>query len=50
MDGTASVLVVDDDPGVRAMLLEYLGGHRYAVRAAATAPRCALRSSAICPT
>src|SRR5215203_6481234 len=35
MDGSASVLVVDDDPGVRAMLLEYLGGHRYAVRAAA---------------
>ena len=34
MDGTASVLVVDDDPGVRAMLLEYLGGHRYEVRAA----------------
>jgi two-component system phosphate regulon response regulator OmpR len=35
MDGSASVLVVDDDPGVRAMLLEYLGGHRYEVRAAA---------------
>jgi DNA-binding response OmpR family regulator len=34
-DGSASVLVVDDDPGVRAMLLEYLGGHRYEVRAAA---------------
>ena len=34
LDGSASVLIVDDDPGVRAMLLEYLGGHRYEVRAA----------------
>jgi len=34
IDGSASVLIVDDDPGVRAMLLEYLGGHRYEVRAA----------------
>ena len=34
MDGSASLLIVDDDPGVRAMLLEYLAGQRYAVRAA----------------
>ena len=34
MDGSASLLIVDDDPGVRAMLIEYLGGHRYEVRAA----------------
>jgi DNA-binding response OmpR family regulator len=34
MDGSASLLIVDDDPGVRAMLVEYLGGHRYEVRAA----------------
>jgi len=33
MDGSASLLIVDDDPGVRAMLVEYLGGHRYDVRA-----------------
>ena len=31
----ANVLIVDDDASVRAMLLEYLGGHGYAVRAAA---------------
>ena len=30
------ILVVDDDPSVRAMLVEYLGGHRYDVRAAAS--------------
>ena len=30
----ANLLIVDDDPSVRAMLLEYLGGHGYAVRAA----------------
>ena len=34
MDGSASLLVVDDDPAVRAMLTEYLGGHRYEVRGA----------------
>jgi DNA-binding response OmpR family regulator len=28
------ILVVDDDPSVRAMLVEYLGSHRYEVRAA----------------
>ena len=28
------LLVVDDDPSVRAMLVEYLSGHRYDVRAA----------------
>ena len=33
MDSTARLLVVDDDPGVRAMLVEYLSGHRYDVRA-----------------
>lgn len=31
----ANLLIVDDDPSVRAMLLEYLGGHGYAARAAA---------------
>ena len=33
MDSSGRLLVVDDDPGVRAMLVEYLGGHRYEVRA-----------------
>src|SRR6185369_17097229 len=33
MDTSGRLLVVDDDPGVRAMLVEYLGGHRYEVRA-----------------
>jgi two-component system phosphate regulon response regulator OmpR len=28
------ILVVDDDPSIRAMLVEYLGSHRYDVRAA----------------
>jgi DNA-binding response OmpR family regulator len=31
----ANLLVVDDDPSIRTMLLEYLGGHGYRVRAAA---------------
>ncbi|WP_298829192.1 response regulator [uncultured Piscinibacter sp.] len=35
MDRSANLLVVDDDPSVRSMLMEYLGGHGYAVRAAA---------------
>jgi two-component system phosphate regulon response regulator OmpR len=34
MDSSGRLLVVDDDPSVRAMLVEYLGGHRYDVRAA----------------
>ena len=34
MDSSGRLLVVDDDPTVRAMLVEYLGGHRYDVRAA----------------
>src|SRR5690349_13956978 len=34
MDGSARLLIVDDDPGVRAMLTEYLTGHRYEVCAA----------------
>lgn len=34
MDSSGRLLVVDDDPGVRAMLVEYLGGHRYDVRTA----------------
>jgi DNA-binding response OmpR family regulator len=36
MDSSSSgrLLVVDDDPSVRAMLVEYLSGHRYDVRAA----------------
>jgi len=33
MDSSGRLLVVDDDPGVRAMLVESLGGHRYDVRA-----------------
>jgi len=32
---STNLLVVDDDDSVRAMLTEYLGGHGYAVRAAA---------------
>jgi two-component system phosphate regulon response regulator OmpR len=32
---SANILIVDDDASVRAMLLEYLGGHGYAARAAA---------------
>jgi two-component system phosphate regulon response regulator OmpR len=35
MEPTANLLVVDDDPSVREMLAEYLGGHGYAVRTAA---------------
>ena len=34
MGSSGRLLVVDDDPSVRAMLVEYLGGHRYDVRAA----------------
>jgi DNA-binding response OmpR family regulator len=34
MDSSGRLLVVDDDPTVRAMLVEYLSGHRYDVRAA----------------
>ncbi len=34
MDSSGRLLVVDDDPTVRAMLVEYLAGHRYDVRAA----------------
>lgn len=33
-NSAARILIVDDDPSVRAMLLEYLGGHGYAVSAA----------------
>ncbi|MDO9596562.1 MAG: response regulator [Azoarcus sp.] len=35
MNTSANLLVVDDDAAVRAMLLEYLGSHGYAVRTAA---------------
>ena len=35
MNAKANLLVVDDDASVRAMLLEYLGGHGFDVRAAA---------------
>ena len=35
MQAKANLLVVDDDASVRAMLLEYLAGHGYDVRAAA---------------
>jgi len=35
MTPTANLLIVDDDPSIREMLLEYLGGRGYAVRAAA---------------
>ncbi|HUG21851.1 response regulator [Piscinibacter sp.] len=34
MDNTSRLLVVDDDPSVRAMLAEYLGGHSFEVRTA----------------
>jgi two-component system phosphate regulon response regulator OmpR len=34
MDSSGRLLVVDDDPSVRAMLVEYLGGPRYDGRAA----------------
>src|SRR3982751_4747024 len=34
MDSSGRLLVVDDDAAVRAMLVEYLSGHRYEVRAA----------------
>ena len=34
MESSGTLLVVDDDPGVRALLAEYLGGHRYDVRTA----------------
>src|SRR4051812_1478301 len=34
MDSSGRLLVVDDDPSVRAMLVEYLSGHRYDVRTA----------------
>jgi DNA-binding response OmpR family regulator len=34
MESSGRLLVVDDDPGVRAMLVEYLSGHRYDVRVA----------------
>jgi two-component system phosphate regulon response regulator OmpR len=34
MDSSGRLLIVDDDAGVRAMLTEYLGGHRYDVRVA----------------
>src|SRR5438270_13044560 len=34
MESSGRLLVVDDDPNVRALLVEYLGGHRYDVRAA----------------
>jgi two-component system phosphate regulon response regulator OmpR len=34
MESNGTLLVVDDDPGVRALLGEYLGGHRYDVRTA----------------
>jgi two-component system phosphate regulon response regulator OmpR len=33
MTPAANLLVVDDDPDIRGMLVEYLGGHGYAVRA-----------------
>jgi two-component system phosphate regulon response regulator OmpR len=35
MDASGRLLVVDDDPSVRAMLVEYLSGHGYEVRVAA---------------
>ena len=38
MNAGTRLLIVDDDPSVRAMLVEYLGGRGYAVRAAADGP------------
>jgi two-component system phosphate regulon response regulator OmpR len=35
MSSSPVILVVDDDPAVRAMLAEYLGGHGFVVRTAA---------------
>ncbi|CAN5322489.1 response regulator [soil metagenome] len=37
MDATARVLVVDDDPGIREVLCDYLGQHGYEVSGAASA-------------
>jgi len=34
MDKSTRLLVVDDDPGVRSLLVEYLGDHRFDVRTA----------------
>jgi two-component system phosphate regulon response regulator OmpR len=34
MDKSTRLLIVDDDPDVRALLVEYLGGHGFDVRAA----------------
>ena len=36
-DPTARILVVDDDPGIREVLCDYLGQHGYAARGAASA-------------
>ena len=33
MQESGRILVVDDDPSVRMMLVEYLSGHRYEVQA-----------------
>jgi len=38
MTHRSRILVVDDDPGIRAMLDEYLGAHRFDVRLAADGP------------
>jgi two-component system OmpR family response regulator len=38
LDNTARILVVDDDPGIREVLSDYLGHHGYEVFTAASAP------------
>ncbi|CAN5333801.1 response regulator [soil metagenome] len=37
LDTTANILVVDDDPGIREVLCDYLGQHGYVVSGAASA-------------
>jgi two-component system phosphate regulon response regulator OmpR len=49
MDASARVLIVDDDPSVRAMLCEYLRGHGYVVDEAANGAQMRERIEAGAP-
>ena len=49
MDPSARLLIVDDDPSVRAMLREYLQGHGYAVAEAASGTQMRERIEADLP-